>query len=106
MLNGNATLKLNDGIDILEQWADTARHVSKNLLYKALFSITEGSVFERYAVLQDSQNPHEHFVMVREDLVVKIGFQPGGDGFGIQFIGPLEEAPGLEALLDGLTDSP
>ena len=106
MVNGNTTAKLNAGIETLEQWAADARHVQKNLLYKALFSVTEGSVFERYAVLQDTQNPLEHFVLVREDLVVKIGFQPDCEGFGIQFIGPLEDAPGLAVLLDGLTESP
>lgn len=90
--------KLDGGIDYLEEWADKARQVQKNHLYKALFAVTDGSVFSTHGVLQDTENPHAKFVLVREDLVLKVSYTQ--DTFGILYIGPLEGAPGLNLALD------
>jgi hypothetical protein len=98
MFEGGKHFKLESGIDQLEAWAAKARQVQKNHLYKALFAVTDGSVFTTHGVLQDTENPHAKFVLVREDLVLKIRYSE--DAFGILYIGPLEGAPGLNLALD------
>lgn len=99
MTQEGRSCKLNAGLHELEQWAETARQAQKNVLYKALFSVTDGSVFRQYSILRDAQNPWEHFVLVRENLVLKISFQDPGS-FGILYIGPLDGAPRLDLALD------
>ena len=96
-MNGK-TLKLDSGWQQLEEWADNARHLEKNHLYKALFAITDGSVGHHYGLLQDKEDPHAHFILVREDLVLKVNY-PDRDSFGISYIGPLEGAPGISLAL-------
>jgi hypothetical protein len=98
MLNGGKHLKLDNGLQQLEEWADNARQVHKNQLYKALFAVTDGSVCHSYGVLQDKENPNAHFVMVREDLVLKVNY-PDSGSFGISYIGPMEDAPGISLAL-------
>jgi hypothetical protein len=92
--------KLAVGLDQLEEWSDGARQAHKNVLYKALFSVTDGSVFYNYGVLRGAENHSEFFVLIREDLVLKIEF-PDESTFGILYIGPLEGAPGLDLALEG-----
>ena len=98
MFEGSRRFRLGYGLDYLEAWAASARQVQKNHLYKALFGVTDGSVFHTYAVLQDMENPHAKFILVREDLVLKVQYTD--DTFGIEYIGPLEHAPGLDLALD------
>jgi Family of unknown function (DUF6235) len=98
MFAGGKHFKLDGGIEQLETWAANARQVQKNHLYKALFAVTDGSVFSTHGVLQDTENPHAKFILVREDLVLKVSYSH--DSFGILYIGPLEGAPGLNLALD------
>jgi len=44
--------------------------------------------------LDDVQRPGEFFVLVRENLVIKIGMYPFNN-FGIVYIGTLDDAPDL-----------
>src|SRR5690349_17336665 len=99
MTNSEKRFKLDTGLPYLEEWSDRARQGHKNMLYKALFAVTDGSVFRDFGVLQDVEDPNAHFVLVREDLVLKIVYAEPGS-FGILFIGPLESAPGLGLALD------
>ena len=92
-------LKMNTGLQHLDEWAETAGQVHKNQLYKALFAITDGSVASSYGVLQDKENPNAQFVLVREDLVLKVDY-PDTDSFGITYVGPLVGAPGLGLALE------
>jgi hypothetical protein len=87
-----------DGLQQLEDWADTARHIHKNQLYKALFAVTDGTVDRHYGVLQDTEDPDAHFIIIREDLVLKVNY-PDRGSFGITYIGPLEDAPGINLAL-------
>jgi len=47
--------------------------------------------FRSHKVLDDVQHPGEFFVLVRENLVIKIGMYPF-DNFGIVYIGTLDDA--------------
>jgi hypothetical protein len=99
-VNGK-NLKLDNGLQQLEDWADAAPHIHKNQLYKALFAVTDGTVHHNYGVLQDKENPNAHFVLVREDLVLKVNYS-GPGAFEIAYIGPMEDAPGIGLALQAL----
>jgi hypothetical protein len=101
MFGSGKRFKLDSGLQELEKWADRARQVQKNQLYKALFAVTDGSVCHTYGVLQDTEDANARFVLVREDLVLKVNYSDQ-DSFGILYIGPLEGAPGLNLALDAL----
>ncbi|MGQ0841203.1 DUF6235 family protein [Actinokineospora sp.] len=96
MSQGHSRLRLNLGFARLEEWADKAGQVEKNALYKALFAISDGSVFRSYKVLDDVQRTGEFFVLVRDNLVVKVCFRDVG-AFGVLYIGTPAEAPDLDA---------
>ncbi|HET9141405.1 DUF6235 family protein [Actinophytocola sp.] len=91
--------RLTDGTEQLDAWSEQAGQAAKNALYKALFAVTDGSVFRAYGVLPDRQSAQEHFVLVREDLVLKVSFTDE-DAFAIRYIGALDGAPGLDLSLD------
>jgi hypothetical protein len=86
--------RLAAGLTVLEQWASTARHLQKNAVYKALFAVTDGSVFRRYLVLGDADLPEELAVLVSGDIVIKIAIL-GQASFGIRYIGPNVVSPDL-----------
>lgn len=83
------------GMARLETWAATAGQIDKNAVYKALFAVSDGTVFQHYKVLDDVHQAREFFIMVRQDLVVKICFHET-DAFGILYIGPIDEAPDID----------
>ncbi|HEU5475361.1 MAG TPA: DUF6235 family protein [Actinophytocola sp.] len=99
MLQQGKPVRLTAGLAELDAWAAGARQSQKNVLYKALFAVTDGTVYHRYDILQDAVNASEHFVLIREDLVLKFSYADG-ENFGILYIGPLESAPGLDLALD------
>jgi hypothetical protein len=94
-----ANFKLETGIERLDEWSSRARQVEKNHLYKALFAVTDGSVWNRYGVLRDKENPHAYFVLVRDDLVLKVQYR-GDAAFGIIYIGSLAGAPLLDLAIE------
>ncbi|HEX4705757.1 MAG TPA: DUF6235 family protein [Pseudonocardiaceae bacterium] len=79
----------------LENWTQTASQAEKNAVYEVLFAVSDGSVFRTHKVLDDVQRPGEFFVLVRENLVIKIGMYPFNN-FGIAYIGSLDDAPDLD----------
>ena len=86
--------RLNVGVAALEKWTETASQAERNAIYETLFAVSDGSVFQTHKVLDDVQRPDEFFVVVRENLVLKIGMYPFSN-FGIIYIGTLDEAPDL-----------
>lgn len=91
--------KLTSGTEFLDEWSGQAGQARRNVVYGALFAVIDGSVFRSYGVLRDTQNPWEHFVLLREDLVLKVAFT-AEDSFAIRYIGELEHAPGLDLAMD------
>ena len=78
--------RLAAGLNLLEQWASTARHLEKEAAYKALFAMTDGSVFQNYLVLSDAERPEELAILVSGDVMIKIAILGQGN-FGIRYIG-------------------
>ena len=64
----------------------------KNAVYQALFAMQDGSLFRRYRIIDDFQRPNELFVIVKDDLVVKIRVNCF-DSFGIVHIGQPGSSP-------------
>lgn len=81
-----ANFRLETGLDILESWAETASQTQKNAVYEALFAMLDGALFRTYRVVDDFQRPSELFVIVKDDLVLKIRINCF-DSFGVVHIG-------------------
>jgi hypothetical protein len=79
--------RMETGLDVLEDWAESADPHEKNAVYKALFAMQDGSLFRTYRVIDDFQRANELFVIVRDDLVMKIRVNCV-DSFSVVAIGP------------------
>jgi hypothetical protein len=88
--------QLDTGADVLETWAETATQSYKNAIYSSLFAMLEGSLLHTHNVVDDHQAPSEFFVVIKEDLVLKLRLN-GFDSFGIVYIGTWDDAPGIGA---------
>lgn len=86
--------QLNAGLEVLETWSETATQSARNTLYRALFAVTDGSVFRFFQTSSHRARPDEVTIYLRADLVVTIS-QTEPDLFDIAYIGPLDGAPGL-----------
>lgn len=92
-----ARFRMDTGLEVLEAWADNAGQSKKNAVYKALFAVTDGSVFRTYRIVDDFQRANEFFVIVRDDLVLKVRVHCF-DSFGVVYIGPSADVPNLSWL--------
>jgi len=95
MTKGRRRFRLNLGMTRLEDWAAAAGQIDKNAVYKALFAVSDGTVFQTHKVLDDVHHTREFFIMVKPHLVIKICFHET-DSFGILYIGPIDDAPNFE----------
>jgi hypothetical protein len=86
--------QLNAGLDVLDIWSETAAQSARNTLYRALFAVTDGSVFRFFQTSSHRARPDEVTIYLRADLVVTIS-QTEADLFDITYIGPLDGAPGV-----------
>src|SRR5882757_5275308 len=86
-LPARARFHLEQGLDVLEAWVDKAPKSATNVVYKALFAMIDGSIFRTYRIIDDLQRPNEVFVIVRDDLMLKLRITCF-DSFGILYIGP------------------
>lgn len=87
-------LRLSRGSWRLDRWAATAGQIQKNAAYAALFAIVDGSVFRRYVTVDDVHRGRDFFVLVRDNLVIKVS-AANFEAFGLLYIGPPETAPGF-----------
>jgi hypothetical protein len=94
-MNGTARFRMETGLDVLESWAETASQSRKNAVYKALFAMLDGSLFRSYRIVDDFQRPNELYVIVKDDLAMKIRVHCF-DSFGIVGIGPIGSAADLQ----------
>jgi uncharacterized protein DUF6235 len=79
--------RMETGFEVLEEWSETASQTQRNAVYKALFAMQDGSMFRSYRVIDDFQRANEVFVIVKDDLVMKIRVKCA-DAFDIIAIGP------------------
>jgi len=93
-----AQYRLETGLEILEDWVVSARPDHKNAIYEALFTMLDGKLFHDYRVIDDFQQLSELFVIVKDDLVMKIRINCF-DSFGVVHIGP----PASSARFGGST---
>jgi len=70
-----------------------ATQVEKNIVYDALFAVLNGTVFRRYRILNDLERTREFFVIVRDNLIIKVRFFDSEE-FGIEYIGAPIAPPG------------
>lgn len=89
-----AKFRLETGLEVLESWSENASQTQKNAVYTALFAMLDGSLFRTYRVVDDFQRPSELFVIVKDNLVMKIRINCF-DSFGVVHIGPLARTSDL-----------
>lgn len=87
IVEGGRYRRLSSGLQLLDSWAENASLIEKNAVYQALFAVSNGSVFRRYSVVSGPERAHDFFVLVRDNLIIKIRMK-GFDAFGIEYIGP------------------
>lgn len=84
--------RMETGLDVLDGWSETASQSKRNAVYKALFAMQDGSLFRRYRIVDDFQRPNELYVILKDDLVLKIRVNTF-DSFGIVHIGQPGDSP-------------
>jgi hypothetical protein len=87
-------VRLDTGIDVLEEWMDGAARPAKDAVYKALFAMTDRTLLRDYTVVDDDLRLSELFVLLENDLVLKLRIHCF-DSFGVVYIGARAHAPGL-----------
>ena len=90
-----SAFRLASGLELLEEWSRRATQVEKNVVDEVLFAIVGRSVFTDYDVVDDVRKTMEFFVLAKCDLTVKIRVH-SLESFGIGYVGPTCEAPGLD----------
>jgi hypothetical protein len=81
---------METGLDVLEEWSEHATQSRKNAVYQALFAMLDGTLFQRYRTIDDFQRPSDLYVIVKNDLMIKIRVHCF-DSFGIVYVGPTTE---------------
>jgi hypothetical protein len=84
-------LQLTAGVNVLDEWAETATQMELNLVYEALFAIADGSAFLVYDVFGDPRNPGNFVILVKPQLVLKIMVQRAESAFSICYVGAHED---------------
>jgi hypothetical protein len=64
--------RLDTGLDVLAEWTSTAEESAAAAVYRALFAMTEGWLLRGYRVVDDLNRPSELFVIVTDDVVLKL----------------------------------
>ncbi|MFC9254535.1 DUF6235 family protein [Amycolatopsis thailandensis] len=83
-------LQLTSGLQVLEEWAINAPQADRNVIYEALFAVADGSAFLIYDIFGDGRDPHQFIILVKHDLVIRIGLKRADSSFEIVYIGALE----------------
>jgi len=91
-------LQLTAGVEVLDDWAETASQAERNVIYEALFAVGDGSAFLVYDIFGDPRDPYNFIVMVKHDLVVKITLQRADSSFEILYVGALEDGVDAPAV--------
>lgn len=86
-VNNTIRFRMESGFEVLDEWAENASQTKKNAVYKALFAMQDGSLFRTYRVIDDFQHANEVFVIVKDDLMMKVRVKCV-DAFDIVAIGP------------------
>lgn len=87
-------IRMDTGMDVLAEWSESATQSERNMVYKALFSVVDGTIFKTHKTVDDWQKLSEFFVVVRDKLVIKVCVHCF-DSYGVVYIGPPESAPGV-----------
>lgn len=90
--------RMETGLEVLEEWSNHASQAKKNAVYEALFAMLDGTLFRTYRIVDDFQRPSELYVIVKDDLTIKIRVNCF-DSFGIVFVGPCANV--LDPRADG-----
>ena len=83
-------LRLDTGLEVLEEWSRSASQAERNIVYEALFSVSDGSAFMIYDVFGDGRNPPNFIISVVPELVLRIYLRRVESVFGVLYVGAPE----------------
>lgn len=86
--------RMETGLEVLANWSETANQSQRNAIYAALFAMVDGSLFRTYRIIDDFQRVNELYVVVKDNLVLKIRIDCF-DSFGVVEIGPASISPSI-----------
>jgi hypothetical protein len=84
-------LHLTAGVQVLEDWAESATQAERNVVYEALFAVGDGSAFLVYDIFGDPHDPGNFMIMVQPGLVLKIIVQRAESAFEIRYVGSRQD---------------
>jgi hypothetical protein len=82
--------RLEQGLDVLDDWSEHASQATRNAVYRALFAVQDGTVFQRYRTIDSYAVLQEFYVCLNDELVIKVRLDDGV--FTIGYIGPACDA--------------
>jgi hypothetical protein len=95
-------LQLVEGIELLDEWAESASQAQRNVMYEALFAVGDGSAFLIYDIFGDPDDRGNFVVAVKPGLVLKVLLRRADSSFTIRYVGPPDgeaAGPGGEVVL-------
>jgi len=95
-------LQLVEGIELLDEWAESASQAQRNIIYEALFAVGDGSAFLIYDIFGDPGDRGNFVVAVRPDLVLKVLLRRQESSFAVRYVGPPDgeaAGPGGDVVL-------
>lgn len=95
-------LQLVEGIELIDEWAESASQAQRNVMYEALFAVGDGSAFLIYDIFGDPVDRGNLVVSVRPDLVFKVMLRREDSSFAVRYVGPPDgeaAGPGGEVVL-------
>lgn len=93
-------LQLTAGLNVLDDWAETATQMERNHVYEALFAIGDGSAFLVYDIFGDPRDSGNFVILVKSRLVLKVMVHPAEHAFEIRYVGALEDEAQTPASAD------
>jgi hypothetical protein len=88
---GHPLFRMDTGVDVLEKWAEDASQREKDVVYAALFAMTDHSLFRTYPIVEDGLELSDFSVPLQDGLVMKMRVHCF-DSFGLIYLGPKEDA--------------
>lgn len=89
-------LQLTEGVELLEEWAETATQAARNVVYEALFAVGDGSAFLVYDIFGDPHDPGNFVVVVKPNLALKVTVRRAESTFAIRHVGALPDEAAAE----------
>jgi hypothetical protein len=81
-LDKGSRFRMESSGEVLDEWSGTATQTERDAVYEAMFAMLDGTLFRSYRIMDDFRCPGELYVLVGDDLALKIRIT-SFDSFGV-----------------------